>query len=104
MNLQELLKKEEQLTEELRNIRTIITESKVLLACEKFGIHIGCVVEDIHTGRQMKITRIDVLYWDLNNPKDKPSLQAKAIKKDGTWGIKELHLYNGWKVIARKEE
>lgn len=59
---------------------------------EKFGLHEGVIV--ISKGKKARITRVKESVYH-----GKPWVYGNFEKKDGTFGIKESHLYQDWNLI-----
>lgn len=59
------------------------------------GIVLGQIV--MYKGIEHKVVEIDASWHDMKLP----WLKGNARKKDGTFGIKVVHMYSDWKVIEK---
>lgn len=76
------------LEEQLSKLRQEARTLKLRLAELEFGVRVGAIV--LFRGVRHQITAIDVKWGD------KPWLRGNPMKKDGTFGTAERHLYSNW--------
>ena len=94
--IRELRKKQQVLTKELDKINTEIRKYELEKIRKKLSLYEGCTVK-CWRGRMHKVFRIE--FDPYGDRLEKPFIQARQIKKDGSLSRNWSHLNDEWEFV-----